>query len=908
MQPVTDPALLQALNGGGQPAPVQQGPTIYRTPPKPLAQQRPAEVQGDALANRAREIDISNAPIDTAKKAADAETAQRKNSYGEIGDASETELKNAGFFGAILNGNSNFTKQAGSDKAPSYASDYAREFAPDFSNVVGINSAARQKMNQAKLSFIRGQLRIESGAAIGADEFKRSDEEFFPQPGDGPEVIEQKRLSRINAVKGMRLASGILADRVLGDFTSTFDAEQARVGAGQQGGGNSRPLTAEVGNLPETGTPGETVKKNGVIVAFFDAQGNRNDIDSGSNFDANGDPIPVEQLNAKADSLIGDLGAAGGDIAQGVGDMAGIVANPVNMAINAVTGSELSTDLGQTLRNATGLPESRNPVASAINRGGAAALTGAGAATLLARGAGMGGNAVVNALSQQPIQQGIAGASAGAASEGTRQAGGGPIAQGVAGLAGGLGGFGAANAAGAIAKRVGGVPNALSEAAQRQGVQITPASAGGPATRRVSAAGVQSPLSAGPIIKASQTEQSQIGEAAARISRNALPEDEAGQLVRDGADLFIKSTSAKGARLYDRAGEAAKGVTIKPKAAISAIDGHIAELSKLKGTNAGTIKALETLKSDIAGGVDVAGLRGARTTLGGAVFDGKLRTSNEQRIYKDVLNALSNDIDGGLRQAGRADAAGMFKTADKFWTQRVEQIDEVLQPILGKNKSGEDILSAVERMAQGKTGGVKRLASLMKELPVEQAQGVRETVINRLGRATNGRQDDMGETFSPATFLTNWNKMSPKGKAILFGDSGLRRDLNDIAKLTNATKESAGYANVSNSSGGIWSNLGLLAAGGFVSPAAAAGAGATQIVVGRLMAWPRFANWLAKVPASPAAQRQYLKKLPAIASAQPIIANDIKSVAAYLDDALAASPGRAAAQDESDSGGKPPTQ
>jgi hypothetical protein len=892
MPEITDPRITGLFGQQSQPAPVQPAPTIYRTPAKPLAPVSALDETGKVLSNTKSQIDIADAPVDRAKKEADTESAVRKNSYGAVGDASETELKNAGFFSAILNGNANYTQQVGANKAPGYSADYAREFAPDFSNVIGVNSPERQKMNQAKLSFIRGQLRIESGAAIGADEFKRSDEEFFPQPGDGPEVIEQKRLSRVNAVKGMRLASGILAGRVMEDFGP---ADEGFI-----------PLTVDVPGTAETGVPGTKVVQNGVVTGFYNQDGQFEPIDSGSNFDAQGNPIPVEELNKKADSLIGDFGAGVGDIAQGVGDMAGIVANPVNMAINAATGSDLSTDLGQSLRNATGLPESRNPVASAINRGGAMALTGAGAAGWLARGGGMAGNVVVNSLGQQPIAQGVAGAASGAGASLTEKAGGGPLAQTGAALATGLTGFGTVNALSRLAKPK--IVGPLGEAAKRIDVQLTPASAGGPATRRVSSASMQSPLSAGPVIKASQQEQKQIGDAAARISRNALPEDEAGLLVREGADLFIKSTSAKGARLYDRAGEAAKGVTITPKGALEAIDGHIAELSKLKGTNSTVIRDLQTLKADIKGGVDVAGLRGARTSLGGAVFDGKLRTSNEKRIYKDVLNALSKDIDGGLRQVGRDDAAGMFMAADKFWTRRVEQIDEVLQPILGKGKSGEDILSAVERMAQGKSGGVKRLASLMKELPPEQSQKIRETVISRLGKATAGRQDDLGETFSPATFLTNWNKMSAKGKAVLFGDAGLRRSLDDIAKVTNATKESAGYANTSNSSGGIWGNLGILVGAGFVSPAGAVAAGTTQLAVGRLMASPRFANWLAKVPANPVAQRQYIGKLPAIAAAEPVIANDIKSVMSFLDDALAASPTRAAAQDETDSGSKPPPE
>lgn len=615
---------------------------------------------------------------------------------------------------------------------------------------------------------------------------------------------------------------------------------------------------------------------------------------------------PTAAVNEPGGGMIDQFYAGVGDVAQGIGDVAGIIGNPLNAGINALTGSELSTDLGQTLRDATGAPENASPVAAAINRGGASVLTGAGLATGLARGAGMGGNAVVSSLSQQPIQQGLAGASAGAASEGTRQAGGGPVLQGLAGLGAGVGGFSAANMAVKAARPM--QASELAQTAQRQRVDLMPADAGGATVKRASSAAAQGPLSAAPIIDQAKKSTGQLQNAVGRNSRNAVSEDEAGELIRKGGDLFIKKTSERGSKLYDRAGQAAKGVTIKPGAAIDAIDSEIAKLSELKQTNGPLIKQLEKLKSDISSGVSVSGLRDARSQLGGATFDGKLRSGNEQRIYKNVLASLSDDIVAGLNQAGKSDAARMFKRADEFWKQRVEQIDEVLQPIMGKGKSGEDILKSVESMARGQRGGIQRLSRLMQELPPEQAQAVRETVVSRLGKATAGQQDDTGTAFSPSTFLTNWSKMSAKGKSVLFRDGELRKNLDDIARLASATKESQRFANSSNTAGGIAGNTMILGGVAYLNPVAAMFGAGSQYLTGKLLASPKFARWLAKVPANPAARKQHTKRLSAIASSEPIIANDIKSVMSFMNDGLSASPVRAVAQDEGDSGPKPPAQ
>jgi len=61
---------------------------------------------------------------------------------------------------------------------------------------------------QAKRDFINAQLRFESGAAIAPSEFANADKQYFPQPGDTPEVIAQKRANRELAIQTMNAVSG----------------------------------------------------------------------------------------------------------------------------------------------------------------------------------------------------------------------------------------------------------------------------------------------------------------------------------------------------------------------------------------------------------------------------------------------------------------------------------------------------------------------------------------------------------------------------------------------------------------------------------------------------------------------------------------------------------------------------
>ena len=69
-------------------------------------------------------------------------------------------------------------------------------------------SAEQQKVDQAKREFINAQLRRESGASIQPPEFDSANKQYFPQPGDKPDVLKQKARSRALAIENMRGAAG----------------------------------------------------------------------------------------------------------------------------------------------------------------------------------------------------------------------------------------------------------------------------------------------------------------------------------------------------------------------------------------------------------------------------------------------------------------------------------------------------------------------------------------------------------------------------------------------------------------------------------------------------------------------------------------------------------------------------
>jgi hypothetical protein len=69
-------------------------------------------------------------------------------------------------------------------------------------------SPQQQQIEQAQRDFVNAILRQESGASISSSEFANAQRQYFPQPGDSPQVIEQKAANRRNAVAGLNVQAG----------------------------------------------------------------------------------------------------------------------------------------------------------------------------------------------------------------------------------------------------------------------------------------------------------------------------------------------------------------------------------------------------------------------------------------------------------------------------------------------------------------------------------------------------------------------------------------------------------------------------------------------------------------------------------------------------------------------------
>jgi hypothetical protein len=68
--------------------------------------------------------------------------------------------------------------------------------------------AESQQVLQAQRDWVRAKLRLESGAVIGDEEMREEIKTYFPQPGEDPATVAQKKQSRQQAMEQVRTQGG----------------------------------------------------------------------------------------------------------------------------------------------------------------------------------------------------------------------------------------------------------------------------------------------------------------------------------------------------------------------------------------------------------------------------------------------------------------------------------------------------------------------------------------------------------------------------------------------------------------------------------------------------------------------------------------------------------------------------
>lgn len=552
-----------------------------------------------------------------------------------------------------------------------------------------------------------------------------------------------------------------------------------------------------------------------------------------------------------------------------LGNLAGGLLTPLGLEKSGLTATHEAIALraGQDAIAAGATPEAAKVIAA---RAVARRLTGEGAA--------YGGAYGVGSSEGDPSQRLLAGA------EGA----------GIGAAGGALLGRLGANAAGkpaAVAPAV----NAVGEAANRLGLDALPADVGGPVTRSATAATMQTPFGAGPIIAAARklnaTAEERLGSEASQIGTAADDAEGLGTAATEGAVKYAKLAKAAGGRMYDRANDLAGGAQIDLKGARDTLDQQIARLQAVPGGGAGLEEA-QALRASLDKPFSVQGVRDLRTEM---FVPQEFRNTPVEGRTRAFVNAAARDIEDGLRAQGNGDAADAFRAADDNWRGLLANLKRNVEPVIGKLDNLKDPEAVAKALNSAAKNNGTRLGSFVNTLPPEQSGVVKASLLAKFGQDREG-------AFSVSRFAQDWDKMSPVAKRAMFGSESMSA-LNDLATVGRGSKAAMAFGNHSNTGRAVLTErtLGTLLTGGSLAGGLPAFGAAVvgQYGMGRLLASPRFARWLARAPRTSLGQTSYIERLGRIAKAEPAIASEVLGLQRRLTDATSRGSLRAAAEPDS---------
>lgn len=249
-------------------------------------------------------------------------------------------------------------------------------------------------------------------------------------------------------------------------------------------------------------------------------------------------------------------------------------------------------------------------------------------------------------------------------------------------------------------------------------------------------------------------------------------------------------------------------------------------------------------------------LRQLRTWVRNAQRDPTLRQGIAQADLQNIEAALTRDVYANAERLAGPEALGRLQRADAYYRTGSERINRALQTFDSAN-SGEQAYSRIIQAAGSTSAAdVRKLISLKRSLQADDWGDVASTALSNLGKPTAGASNAAEEgAFSVNTFLTNYAKLSPLGREVLFGARGgggaeaarLKRELDNLAQVAGYLKEVQKGANTSNTA---VSAQGMATIAGLANPKTTLPTGlaiGAAAGTGEFLTNPRFVRMLASI-------------------------------------------------------------
>lgn len=278
------------------------------------------------------------------------------------------------------------------------------------------------------------------------------------------------------------------------------------------------------------------------------------------------------------------------------------------------------------------------------------------------------------------------------------------------------------------------------------------------------------------------------------------------------------------------------------------------------------LRRFAEMLSEPGGRVYLADLRELRTYVRGLQRTPGLRQGLDDAGLQRLEEALTRDILQSAHNIGGPQAAHAVHRVDTFYRAGMQRIQRALQPFTREGTTPTaGFIRILNLAADGRANAdTSALLSLKRALRPDEFRIVQGSLVETLGQLRPGAAGAM-ETgaFSLENFVTNYAKLSPRGRQILFGNYGggsaqtaeLAAALDNLAYVAGRLKQVRQFRNWSHSGDhmqtvGTFTALGAggaAALGGNMLPLAGtlATLGSMRLM-GEALTNPGFVRWLVR--------------------------------------------------------------
>lgn len=361
-----------------------------------------------------------------------------------------------------------------------------------------------------------------------------------------------------------------------------------------------------------------------------------------------------------------------------------------------------------------------------------------------------------------------------------------------------------------------------------------------------------------PIINAIETTtrkmQSRLGQIADDLSP-VRGDVEAGRVIQrgiTGAGGFLDRNAGTARSLWgaldDKIGDQAKTAASQTRSMLDELVRNDSFAKVMNNPRLVQIKQAMDEAIGQGGAIPYRDLKALRSQVGEMLSGNELLSGVPRSQLKRLYGALSDDIRTVAESSG---AMREFNRANAFTRATHKRVDDFVERVANK----VDLDKVFQAVARGGEG-VQSINAIKRSLRPEEWEAVASNVIRRMGRATSGQQDDLGQAFSVNRFLTDWDRLGPAKNAIFSGSRKLnqyRANMDKIASAASRFREDATAMANPSGTGQMLANVGLLSGMGVA--AGTGNVGNLGILLGgvaannlsaRLMTNPHFVNWLAQ--------------------------------------------------------------